>query len=353
MGRGEEDGLGRKSNAVGPSRRINAGNEVRQKRQAEFLDQSSIWKALARRATGPRRVACPYVGEGASKLLPWKKGDVLVCALSKLNARAGNVCPAEIEKLREMKVEVYVEPDLHAKVMLLADHAVVGSANLSYHSRDNLDEAGVVLRDAANLAAIDAWFKARMVEPVTPGLLEECKKAYRKPKWPSLDEAQGTHSNRTLWIITTEPMPEFPADELAAASAARRAAEKEIEKPESHGTDQIRWEGGKFAEQVKKDDLVVQVWKHRGQHVSPHGRVLSVRRTNTRRGKTIAYVCIEYPQIYLDDPIARRVMTGGQLRHKCSSTLDLKLPSGAIERPVRNPAAQRALRGLCSPETIL
>lgn len=325
---------------------------MKQKGQAEFLDHSAVWKALTRRAAGPRRVASPYVGEGASKLLPWKKGDVLVCALSRLNARAGNVCPAEIEKLRKKGVKVFVEPDLHAKVMRIGDHAVVGSANLSNHSKDKLDEAGAILRDAANLAAIDAWFDARMVEPVTPGLLAECKKAYRKPKWPSGGQAKGSGSDRAVWIVTTQPYDDFPADEQETASAAMREAKKRRRDATSHEIDQIRWRGGKFAEQVRKNDMVVQVWNHRGQHVSPHGRVLSLGRTKTRRGEMVAYVCIEYPRVYVDDPIANRVMTGGQLRRKCLE-LGLKLPAEHIERAVRNPAAQRALRALCSPASLL
>lgn len=325
---------------------------MKQKGQAEFLDHGSLWKALTRRAAGPRRVASPYVGEGASKLLPWKKGDMLLCALSRLNARAGNVCPAEIEKLRKKGVKVFVQPDLHAKVMRIGDHAVVGSANLSNHSKDKLDEAGVILRDAANLAAIDAWFDARMVEPVTPGLLAECKKAYRKPKWPSGGQAKGSGSDRAVWIVTTQPYDDFPADEQGTASAAMREARKRRKRPTSHDIDQIRWPGGKFAEQVKRGELVIQVWNRRGQHVSPHGLVLSVKRTNNRRGETVAYVCIEYPRAYLDDPIEKRVMTGGRLRAKCSK-LGLKLPAGDIERPVRNNATKRVLRALCSPELLL
>lgn len=238
---------------MSPSRRINQDKGVRQKRQAVFLEHGDLWKALARRASGPRQVACPYMGEGTSKLLPWKKGDVLVCALSKLNARAGNVCPAEIEKLRKKGVRVFVEPDLHAKVMRCADVAIVGSANLSHHSRDRLDEAGVILRDAANLAAIDAWFDARTVEPVTPRFLEECKKAYRKPKGSPLGEPQGTESSRALWIITTYSIDEFPAEEQGTATAAMSAAKKRRRSATSYGIDQIRWPGGKFAEKVKKD----------------------------------------------------------------------------------------------------
>ena len=325
---------------------------MKQKRQTEFLDHDAVWKALIRRAAGPRRVASPYVGEGASKLLPWKRGDVLVCALSNLTARAGNVCPAEIEKLRKKGVKVFVEPELHAKVTRFADHAIVGSANLSYHSKDKLDEAGVILRDAAALAAIDTWFKERMVDPVTPGLIAECKKAYRKPKWEPVSERKGSSSDRAFWIITTAPSDDFPADEQQTEIVAMREAKKRRKNAKSHDIDQIRWRGGKFAEQVKKNDMVVQVWNHRGQHVSPHGRVLSVGRTKTRRGVMVAYVCIEYPRAYVGDPIAHRVMTGGQLRRKCL-TLGLKLPVGSIERLVRNPAAWRALRALCSPEPLL
>jgi hypothetical protein len=325
---------------------------MKQKGQAEFLDHSAVWKALTRRAAGPRRVASPYVGEGASKLLPWKKGDVLVCALSRLNARAGNVCPAEIDKLRKKGVKVFVEPDLHAKVTRIGDHAVVGSANLSNHSKDKLDEAGVILRDAANLAAIDAWFDARMVEPVTPGLLAECKKAYRKPKWPSGGQAKGSGSDRAVWIITTETSHHFPEEEQGTARAALREAKKQRKHSTAYGIESVRWNGGKFAKLVKAGELVIQVWHQRGEHVSPHGRVLSVKRIKTRRGETVAYVCVEYPLAYLEDPRAKRVMTGGQLRRKCLE-VGLKLPADHIERAVRNPAAQRALRALCSPELLL
>jgi hypothetical protein len=326
----------------------------------EFLKDASLWKELRRRAKGCRKVAAPYIGEGASTLLPWKKGDVLVCALSKVNARAGNVCPAEIEKLRKKGVKIYVEPDLHAKVMRLEDRAIVGSANISDRSKNKLDEAGVVLRDDAALASIDAWFAGRMGDPVSPGLIDACKKVYRKPKWPPLGEpAKGRpagHERRrqhssSLWIISTQPVGEFPEHEKKTVDSAVRAARKKLKKPRSHAIDNLRWQGGRFGQNVKPEDLVIQVWNERGQHVAPHGRVLSVRRTKTNRGAQVSYVCVEYPQGYVDDPIGERVMTGGELRRTCRA-LGMKLTQGDIEREVHNTSARRALLGRCSPETV-
>lgn len=56
-----------------------------------------------------------------------------------------------IEKLFKRGVIVYSRPCLHAKMLIAGQTLVVGSANISKHSRDTLDEAAILTKDPVAL----------------------------------------------------------------------------------------------------------------------------------------------------------------------------------------------------------
>src|SRR5215469_6276114 len=158
------------------------------KRKA-FLTSRQLWSTigdLARRSRGHNLVAVPYVGAGASKQLNLRRGDVLLCALTKGNSRAGAICPAELRMFGNRGVRLYQQADLHAKVYLLGGTLIVTSANLSGAARDILDEVGIISTDREWVREGKAWFHARLTQPITPHWLKECEQAYRPPRVPLL-----------------------------------------------------------------------------------------------------------------------------------------------------------------------
>src|SRR4051812_20385958 len=92
----------------------------------QFVASADLWpsvKKLAGLCRGPRTIVSAYLGSAASRILPLRRGDVLLCALSLGNCRAGNVYPSEIRALLRRGVKVYAQANLHAKVYVFGDVA--------------------------------------------------------------------------------------------------------------------------------------------------------------------------------------------------------------------------------------
>jgi phosphatidylserine/phosphatidylglycerophosphate/cardiolipin synthase-like enzyme len=102
------------------------------------------------------------------------------------------VCPAELAQLQRKGVKVCFAPNLHAKVILCGQKAVVSSANLSRHSSDHLDEAGLLTTDTAVVREVREWFRERTVEEVTPEWLKQCDRVYKPPKRGGRKTATGS-----------------------------------------------------------------------------------------------------------------------------------------------------------------
>src|SRR5438132_9345144 len=117
-------------------------------------------------------------------MLKLGQGDILLCALSERNAKAGLICPQEIERLQKRGVKAYISNDLHAKVYLVGDRVIVGSANASQSSAGSLDEAALLTNDFATVRQVRRWFEDRLLEPVTPEWLARCKSVYKPPRRP-------------------------------------------------------------------------------------------------------------------------------------------------------------------------
>jgi phosphatidylserine/phosphatidylglycerophosphate/cardiolipin synthase-like enzyme len=219
--------------------------------QPTFLSSAELWptlKGLARGSREQRVAVTAYLGTGASKMLPLRDGDVLLCALSLANSRAGNVNPAEIRALMNRGVKVYSQADLHAKVYLLGDCAVVCSANMSAHSEQRLDEAGAVIRGRA-VHEIRRWVNQRLGSPVQPLFLIKCEKVYRPPRFDGAaptkrgENSQNARDLDRLWLVQTDATEDYPEEELKAATAGVIAAQKRLERPRLDEIDSVRWTG--------------------------------------------------------------------------------------------------------------
>ena len=114
--------------------------------------QSRIWDritSLTKKQTGRCQVAVAYFGKHASDLLPLEKGSTLVVDMSPKAVGSGQTNPAEIIKLLKKGVEIHSVENLHAKVFVLGNMAIVGSTNASQLSAGSLIEAAVETTDEA------------------------------------------------------------------------------------------------------------------------------------------------------------------------------------------------------------
>lgn len=151
---------------------------------ATNLRIEDLWARLRRLCArrGPRLVAVPFVGQGASKRLRLRTGDVLVTRCDVGVVRAGLTDPREIVKYISAGVEVHSASALHAKVFVLGRAAVVGSSNVSSASETQLIEAAIESDDPRVVRACSSFVRELRGDVVG---LEEAKRlvgSYRPPR---------------------------------------------------------------------------------------------------------------------------------------------------------------------------
>ena len=117
-----------------------------------FHGEKSVWPVIKdqiKKAKKSQQIfaAIAYIGADAPKLMPLRRGDVLVCNASDAAIKQGATSANALQAFLGMGVKVFNEPRLHGKVVVFQKRAFVGSANVSTHSRDVLHEAVVETTD--------------------------------------------------------------------------------------------------------------------------------------------------------------------------------------------------------------
>ena len=312
-----------------------------------FLSQEHLWpliKKLARECRLPKKIAVPYIGKDGVASLHFRKGDILICALTEANARNGVVCPEEIEKLQAKGVKVYIRENLHAKIYLLGRTAIVCSANLSDNSANYLDEAGALITDRKVTPSINEWFRERLGQPVTPEWLAQCKRAYRAPAPDRVPKngRKNTSSQNSIWLVGIEDS-DFPDDEAAARKSGYQAAQKRLRKERCYEIQEIRWisDSRRFPSAAKNGDLIIQIDGEKGL-VHPHGKLLYKKEIPSKNKRGITY-------LYIEMPIRYRAMTWKKFQEK-GAAFGLNLSGNVLAKEITNETKGNLIAALVSPE---
>ena len=119
------------------------------------LLHNDIWKTVAtNKAKGSTMAAVAYVNKDHLQL---KEGDTLICDASDGRIATGATSAKVLTKLSKRKVQLFHLPSLHAKVVRMPKHVLLGSANMTSNA-ENLEEASILSAEPALLAQVDAYF---------------------------------------------------------------------------------------------------------------------------------------------------------------------------------------------------
>jgi len=201
------------------------GDQERKEVMTSELITNEVWTQIsraARRCNSPSHVAVAFIGSGASRMLPLKKGSRLVVDASRRTVKAGLTSPFELEKFYRRGVRIYSCNGLHAKVFVFGAVAFVGSANVSKSSRDVLTEA--ILRSDARNVVSDAEAFVRQIGLVEMGKDEiaALQKIYVAPKNGGRKQSGRLRSSNLRIVHLDEP--EDVPDE--AAESVRRGEQR-------------------------------------------------------------------------------------------------------------------------------
>lgn len=140
------------------------------------------WATIARKMYGqrPRRCAIAFIGQQAPELLRHlTDGDLLVVNASKEAVASHATSPDALAALIDAGVEVKSSPKLHAKVLVGASIAIVGSANASKNSTES-QEAVIISHDDEVVRAAQNFVEkvAKDANPVDDQLLTELRRVW-------------------------------------------------------------------------------------------------------------------------------------------------------------------------------
>lgn len=261
----------------------------------------TLWpriKVLARR---PGRIwaAVPYFASGGAKRLALKKGDLLVTRFDDLSIKCGQTDPREILTLIRRGVRVYAAADLHAKVYVFENTAIVSSANVSSHSEDYLAEAGLETRDPATVRACRRWVESISSEVVEPAFAESKLGLYHPPRFfgplnhkGKRGAAKAPPRRAPIWAMRLRS-EDWDEPALEAEKAAKNEGIKRLLDPGEFRQDTFRIIGRASIAPLRIGHRVVQILgpdKHR--EVFAPGRIVAIRRY-TLRGGALAIVSLE------------------------------------------------------------
>lgn len=270
----------------------------------KFLTGKAIWARIGRLARGTDQafVAVPYLGEGAAKMLPLKRGSLLLTRYEIGALKAGQISPDDVIQLLNRGVRVFSAPALHAKIYAFPKCVIIGSSNASKTSRDRLIEACFESSDSTAIAEAKSYIKKHAKFEITHEYALELAPHYRKPQHfpmapgPAAPGAKGRRvargdvSDHALWLLSTEPLIDASTEWHAASKAALADARKLIGRNTRLALDTLAWTGEAREKLALGDNIIIRMADEKGvDWVWPPAIVHSIKKAQGRDSYAIAY----------------------------------------------------------------
>ena len=317
---------------------------------ATFLSNETLWQKLSVQVKAARHVdaAIAYFGQTGAKLLPLRNGDRLVVDMSPATVRAGGTDPREVEKLMRRGVQAFTRRNLHAKLIVAGNWVIAGSANVSQHSRQILDEAAILTNDSGAKRRAEEFMDRLCTEPIRPEYLEECKRLYKPPPHPTGRRANGTHRQQRakhakLWIVNLREYS-IPEPERERYKQGKARAAKLVKDPARSKGEHFHWPyKPAMASELEFGDWIIQVLRHKDKSVVvyPPAQLLFVDHyvRDKDSGK-------ERWVFHLEAPKRGETMTWSKFCRAAKSFLKLEKSASPRTRPIRDIEVADRLLGL-------
>ena len=261
-----------------------------------FLTSKQIWEEIEQRTKKSKRIyaAVAYIGIRGSSLLHLKKGDKLVCDMSLTAVKQGITNPFEIQNFIKRGVEVFSRDNLHAKMIVFNDATlIVGSANITNNSKNNLIEAGLITHDPVSIQRAKDYIARLCTEPVRNEYLKRCLTLYKPPKYkPSKEKLQGKERSQgeeiQYWFLGTVSEINIPDGECSSIEKAEEYASRKLKNPKSTEVDWIRYKNKpSYLDKIHEGDWIIYKfqWKDKSIDVFPPHQVLAIGNYIGQNGK--------------------------------------------------------------------
>lgn len=315
------------------------------RRTVQFVG-STVWPTITsylKKGKIRRVAAVAYLNTRAFELLPLRKGDTLVVNDSALALKTGATNPHEIEKFKKKGVRCYGNEDLHAKLFVSDNYIVVGSANASSNSKNNLIEACLTVKSRDMAEEAEAWIFSLQLIPIDANRLKDMKKEYRVPKfWKKTRTKKRSAATARTWVTWVKgDAPEPDTEEFESKYEEAKAQQ-------GSGDEEIGWisQGGKrlsrlFSSVSPGDQVIIIDHSYKKGRVYAPVRALAKPSLHQVDGRNKRYLFVE---AYGDEFIALSAFRAAL--QKCNVSIPV---SGKSNKQIRSFAGLTKLWSDSSP----
>jgi hypothetical protein len=228
-----------------------------------------LWTKIRKRARASksRKGAIAYT---TRDLIGFRKGDTLVVDASVLAIKNGETDAPLLRKLHRKGVQLYDCADLHAKILLLDDIAIISSGNISSSSERRMVEAALISDHGSVVAGVASLIEqlVKQSSPLDKEMIAQlCKiKVIRRGGWtgagPKRRKTRIAELGNRTWIVGVHELKHEPKPkEQKLIDRATRFLQERLDAAEDDFT-WIRWGvRGRFARECREGDLLIQIWR--------------------------------------------------------------------------------------------
>ena len=280
---------------------------------------ANIWDRIRRLARGrkPRLAAVAYVS--TDRYVRFGRGDTLVTDASDAAIRSGETSARALSAVFGRGAEILNLPGLHAKMLVLGDVAVIGSANLSVQAATGNVEAAMATDSRAAVAGIKSliYQLAEQATVVDEAFIKRIRRipvirrgrgGRQKPRSQVKVEAKGN----STWIVGVSDMEEDAHPEEQELAEKGDAKAKKRRTWRNSGISWIRWTGNdRFRKTVREGDSLIQI-------STPSGG----KRATALRHATVLLRQDEGPgrtRFYIEEPPRSKELSLGAFRKALAS----------------------------------
>jgi hypothetical protein len=230
---------------------------------------NDLWTEVRKhaRASSSRRGAIAYV---TRDLVGFRKGDTLVVDASARAIQNGETDAPLLRKLHKKGVQLYDCADLHAKILLLDDVAIISSGNLSSSSENRMVEAALISDHGSIVAGVASLIEQlvkQSSELDKKQIADLCKiKVIRRGGWnaarPNRRKTRIAELGNRTWIVGVRELKHDPRpEEQRQIDSATRSLREQLG-AEDDEFNWIRWGvRGRFPQECRAGDLLIQIWR--------------------------------------------------------------------------------------------
>jgi hypothetical protein len=241
-----------------------------------------------------KTAAIAYVSKGTP--LIFKEGDTLVCDASDQAVKSGETDAKTIKRFFKDGARLFSCSNLHAKLLICNDLAIIGSANLSHSAENHLIEAVLVSTRSTIRSQVNALIH-NIITGSTPidriFILHICSlpvdKRFRSfgPRKKKIIEEMG---NR-YWIINSHPLNRVRKEEEELIEQGEEEA-RELAEDSGNDIEWIRFTGkSRFRDLAKPGDTIIRIFKSNNRSTVSQPLPILVRQDHKK-----------WTRIYIEEP---------------------------------------------------